>query len=70
MLGGWKGWRTFKVAKRVKESESITSFYLEPAEGDGRLPRYQPGQYTAVSCIVNAAGFRQARQYVHHGAGH
>jgi ferredoxin-NADP reductase len=52
------------VNKRVKESENVTSFYLKPAEGDNKLPEYQPGQYTAVSCILDESGRRQARQYV------
>ncbi|WVQ76531.1 hypothetical protein IAR50_006201 [Cryptococcus sp. DSM 104548] len=62
--GGWEGWRSFKVVKRVKESEEITSFYLKPADGsDKPLPSFKPGQYTAVSMMVPALGHKQARQY-------
>lgn len=45
--GGWSGFRQFRVAKRVKESSVITSFYLEPEDGK-KLPDYLPGQYITV----------------------
>lgn len=45
--GGWSGFRSFRVTKRVKESSLTTSFYLQP-EDDGRLPEYLPGQYLTV----------------------
>ncbi|ODO02849.1 hypothetical protein I350_05690 [Cryptococcus amylolentus CBS 6273] len=62
--GGWEGWRSFKVVKRVKESDQITSFYLKPADGSTKpLPKFNPGQYTAVSIHVPALGHKQARQY-------
>ncbi|OXC63497.1 hypothetical protein AYX13_06689 [Cryptococcus neoformans] len=62
--GGWEGWRQFKVAKRVKESNEITSFYLKPVEGSGApLPKFRPGQYTAVQIDIPALGYKQARQY-------
>ena len=31
--GGWRGVRPFRVAQKVKESAEITSFHLEPADG-------------------------------------
>ncbi|WWC60042.1 uncharacterized protein I303_102605 [Kwoniella dejecticola CBS 10117] len=62
--GGWEGWRQFKVEKRVKESDEITSFYLKPVENTGKpLPKYHPGQYIAVSLYIPALGYKQARQY-------
>ncbi len=45
--GGWNGYREFVVARKVPESETITSFYLKPADG-GALPEYLPGQYLTV----------------------
>ena len=45
--GGWAGFRQFRIARRVKESSLITSFYLEPEDGEG-LPEYLPGQYITV----------------------
>ncbi|WP_374729675.1 globin domain-containing protein, partial [Caballeronia choica] len=31
--GGWIGWRPFEVARKVDESEEISSFYLVPTDG-------------------------------------
>jgi nitric oxide dioxygenase len=45
--GGWNGYRTFVVDRKVPESEIITSFYLKPANG-GQLPIFKPGQYITV----------------------
>ncbi|WP_419899277.1 NO-inducible flavohemoprotein [Roseomonas sp. USHLN139] len=42
--GGWRGWRDFVVADRIRESEVITSFLLAPVDGDPVL-RHRPGQY-------------------------
>ncbi len=38
--------KKFKVIDKVKESETITSFYLSPS--DQKLPKYLPGQYITV----------------------
>ena len=40
----WKGFRDFIVDKKVPESETITSFYLVPEDGEP-LPVYMPGQF-------------------------
>lgn len=45
--GGWNGYRPFVVARKVPESEIITSFYLKPQDG-GPLPAFKPGQYVTV----------------------
>ncbi len=45
--GGWNGTRTFVVAKKVPESDVVTSFYLKPAD-EGVLPPFKPGQYITV----------------------
>lgn len=55
------GWKPFKVAKRVKESEAITSFYLAPADGS-QLPPYKPGLYISVQLAVDELGYKQSRQ--------
>ena len=44
---GWEGFKPFRVTRKVKESEIITSFYLEPADGAG-VPLFKPGQYITV----------------------
>ncbi len=45
--GGWNGTRTFIVARKVPESDVVTSFYLTP-EDEGPLPPFKPGQYITV----------------------
>jgi nitric oxide dioxygenase len=66
-LGGWTGWRTFRVQRRQAESEEITSFELVPADG-GPVPDYLPGQYVSVRVVVLQLGYRQPRQYSLSGA--
>ncbi|MEK4360903.1 NO-inducible flavohemoprotein [Paenibacillus sp. FSL M8-0212] len=60
--GGWEGFRTFKVAKKVQESEVITSFYLVPDDGQP-IASYEPGQYISIKIQPEAQSFTQIRQY-------
>src|SRR5699024_300686 len=60
--GGWLDFRDFKVVKKVKESDVITSFYLEPADGNP-FPLYQAGQYITVKAEIEGAGHNHLRQY-------
>ncbi|KDP88281.1 NO-inducible flavohemoprotein [Cupriavidus basilensis] len=60
--GGWKGWRTFIVREKRPESDVITSFILEPADG-GPVVNFEPGQYTSVAIQVPSLGLQQIRQY-------
>ncbi|WP_340016627.1 NO-inducible flavohemoprotein [Paenibacillus sp. FSL K6-1318] len=60
--GGWEGFRTFKVAKKVQESEIITSFYLVPDDGQP-IASYKPGQYISIKIQPEAQSFTQIRQY-------
>ncbi|SDC81410.1 nitric oxide dioxygenase [Paenibacillus sp. CF095] len=60
--GGWEGFRTFKVAKKVQESEIITSFYLVPDDGQP-IATYEPGQYISIKIQPEAQSFTQIRQY-------
>lgn len=60
--GGWKGWRTFIIAKIVKESEEINSFYLKP-EDNKEIADFYPGQYISVSTFIPELGHKQPRQY-------
>ena len=60
--GSWLGWRNFKIAKKVAESDEITSFYLAPVDG-GDLPNYEAGQYISVRVFVPELNLRQPRQY-------
>jgi nitric oxide dioxygenase len=61
-LGGWTGWRTFVVREKRPESNVITSFILEPADG-GPVVNFEPGQYISIAVDVPALGLQQIRQY-------
>ena len=58
--GGWRGTRPFRVARRERESELITSFYLEPVDG-GALPAFVPGQY--LTLVLDVDGETMRRNY-------
>ncbi len=60
--GGWKDYKTFKIADKVKESDVITSFYLAPADGD-KLPSFEPGQYVTVRLQLPDEAYLLNRQY-------
>jgi ferredoxin-NADP reductase len=47
----WNGWRTFILDKRVKESDTITSFYLKPKDRKTLRP-FRPGQYLTVQVKI------------------
>lgn len=45
--GGWEDFKKFRIQKKIRESDNITSFYLIPSDG-APLPGYKPGQYITV----------------------
>jgi len=49
--GDWKGWREFKVSRKHRESEEITSFELKPLDG-GPLPSFEPGQFLSIELNI------------------
>ncbi|RMZ74596.1 flavohemo [Pyrenophora seminiperda CCB06] len=61
----WPDWKDFTIVKKEKESEEITSFYLEPVDTNLKLPMFKPGQYISVNIFVDEldGGAWQARQY-------
>lgn len=61
----WPDWKDFSIVKKEKESDEITSFYLEPVDKEFKLPIYKPGQYISVNVFVEEldGGVWQARQY-------
>jgi nitric oxide dioxygenase len=61
-LDQWSDWRDFRVARKEREGDDITSFYLEPVDGV-TLPTYLPGQYICVRVHVPALDCMQPRQY-------
>ncbi len=57
-VGGWRGAREFKLAKRVEESGEITSFYFEPAD-KGPILAAEPGQYIGMQLILDGEEIRR-----------
>ncbi|EAR21679.1 NO-inducible flavohemoprotein [Nitrococcus mobilis] len=60
--GGWRDTRTFNIVKKETESELVTSFYLQPADGEA-LAAFEPGQYIAVYLTPEGSQQRHIRQY-------
>ena len=58
--GGWRGVRAFTVARKVPESEEVTSFYLRPSDG-GAVPAFEPGQYIGLRVVID--GIEHRRNY-------
>jgi nitric oxide dioxygenase len=56
--GGWRGARSFRVARKVAESEEITSFYLEPVDGRAVLD-FVPGQYLGLKLLIDGQEVRR-----------
>jgi nitric oxide dioxygenase len=61
MPGGWEGFKLFKVIKKEKESDLITSFYLLP-EDKNILPTFKPGQYITIR-VAGLNGETTMRNY-------
>jgi nitric oxide dioxygenase len=60
--GGWAGFRAFKVERKVKESDVITSFYLVPQDGK-EIAAFKPGQYVSVKMNIPGDPYTHLRQY-------
>lgn len=60
--GGWAGFRPFTVARKVKESEVITSFYLVPQDRKA-ISAFLPGQYVTVKVNIAGEEYTHLRQY-------
>lgn len=59
---GWKLFKEFKVVGKVQESDAITSFNLQPADGS-KVPAYKPGQYISVRVHIPGETYMMIRQY-------
>lgn len=59
---GWRGFKPFRVTRRVPESDFTASFYLEPIDG-AALPPFLPGQYISIRVRVPGFDHNQVRQY-------
>lgn len=60
--GGWDDFRAFRVVRKVKESEVITSFYLAPEDGNA-IASFEPGQYISVKMELPDEANTHIRQY-------
>lgn len=60
--GGWRGFKPFRVERKVPESEEMASFHLVPADGAPPAP-YEPGQYLSVKVRPPGFPYDQIRQY-------
>ncbi|WP_226671852.1 NO-inducible flavohemoprotein [Rossellomorea aquimaris] len=58
----YRDFKPFVVAKKVVESECVTSFYLQPKDG-GNVPTFMPGQYISVRVMIPGEEFTHIRQY-------
>lgn len=56
--GGWRGTREFKLAAKVAESSEITSFYLQPVDGEPLLD-FTPGQYLGLQLQIGGEEMRR-----------
>lgn len=56
--GGWRGARRFRIARKVAESEEISSFHLQPEDG-GPLLDFLPGQYIGLRLQIDGEEVRR-----------
>ncbi|MFZ4834480.1 NO-inducible flavohemoprotein [Rouxiella sp. Mn2063] len=60
--GGWRGTREFRIKEKTQQSTLITSFLLEPVDGQPVVD-FQPGQYLAVYVRSPNMENQEIRQY-------
>jgi ferredoxin-NADP reductase len=58
----WQDWRNFVVMRKVKESEEITSFYLQPQDGKP-LPDFKPRQFLTIKLDIPGQSRAVIRTY-------
>ncbi|WP_367160536.1 NO-inducible flavohemoprotein [Kozakia baliensis] len=56
--GGWEGWRGFRIEKRIRESDLVTSIILVPTDGKPVM-RHLPGQYLTLAIQTPQGSFRR-----------
>ncbi len=57
-VGGWRGARRFRIARKVVESDEIISFHLQPEDG-GPLMDFIPGQYIGLRLEIDGKEVRR-----------
>jgi len=58
----WLGFRGFRVNKKEKETDQVTSFYLKPEDGKS-IADYKPGQYLTLKAVVPGEKYTHMRHY-------
>ncbi|GBQ93478.1 FAD-binding oxidoreductase [Asaia krungthepensis] len=58
--GGWRDWRSLRVEKRTRETDSVTSFWLVPAD-DKPVLMHKPGQF--LTFRLDRDGLNTRRSY-------
>lgn len=58
---GWAGFKPFTIVRRERESDTIVSLYLVPADGS-EPPAHLPGQYVSIR-VQDADGHTAMRNY-------
>lgn len=61
-LGGWHGFRAFRIVEIVTEAEQVRSLYLAPCDGKP-IATWQAGQYVGVKVELADIEHQQIRQY-------
>ena len=60
--GGWEGYRSFYIDKKVEESDNVTSFYLKPKD-DKAIASYKAGQYLTLAAAIPGEKYTHIRHY-------
>ena len=60
-VGGWRGFRSFRIDRIVRETELVSSFYLQPSDGRP-IVDFTPGQYVGIRIPLTDTTFCH-RQY-------
>ncbi|WP_260399024.1 NO-inducible flavohemoprotein [Peribacillus simplex] len=60
--GGWEGYRSFYIDKKVKESDTVTSFYLK-AKDQKAIASYKAGQYLTLKAAIPGEKYTHIRHY-------
>ncbi|MFE4142936.1 NO-inducible flavohemoprotein [Peribacillus sp. YIM B13472] len=60
--GGWEGYRSFNIDKKIKESDVVTSFYLKPTDGKP-FASYHAGQYLTLKAEIPGEKYTHIRHY-------
>lgn len=61
-VGGWRGFRQFKIVEIVEEAVGVKSFYLAPSDG-APVAKWLAGQYVGLKVNPPNSNYTEIRQY-------